>query len=70
MSNIYIEIRPTDIFIYLNLVKTKKSEMKGLIQLTLIQIKSYLKVYRFLTLCVGVNTTAELKIKIIYLHAL
>ena len=25
------EIRPTDIFIYLNLVNTKKNEMKGLI---------------------------------------
>jgi Tfp pilus assembly protein PilX len=58
------EIRPIDIFIHLNLVKTKYTDMKGLIQPTLPQIQSYLKIYRITTLGVGVNTTAELKTKI------
>ena len=43
------ELRPIDVFVHLNLANTKENEMKGLIQPTLSQIQSYLKVYRVST---------------------
>ena len=49
---------------HLNLANTKENEMKGLIQLTLSQIQSYLKVSRVSTLGEGVNNTTEPKDKI------
>jgi len=57
-------VRPIDIFVYLNLQKTREEEMKNLTQPTLMQLQNYVKYYRIETLAVGGVTTAEIKEKI------
>ena len=57
-------VRPIDIFVYLNLQKTREEEMKNLTQPTLMQLQNYVKYYRVETLGVGGVTTAEIKEKI------
>ena len=57
-------VRPIDVFVYLNEEKTKQNEMKDLDQPTLLQLQSYLKTYRVMTLGSGVNTKEEIIQKI------
>ena len=56
--------RPIDIYLYLNLQKTREDEMNGLTQPTLAQIQTYVKSYRWQTLGPAAVTTAELQEKI------
>ena len=49
------ELRPVDIFIFLNSDKTKDGEMKGLAQPTLAQIYTFLKKYRELNSTLNFN---------------
>ena len=51
------DVRPINIFVYLNLGKTNANEISGFIQPNLTQKQSYLKFYRVSSLCEGVNTT-------------
>jgi hypothetical protein len=54
-------IRPCDVFVYLNLDKTRNDEMKGHNQPTLAQIQYYLRNYCELTLGSRANTTEEIR---------
>ena len=57
-------VRPIDVFVYLNLQKTRNDEMKDLPQPTLTQIQTFVKAYRMENLGIGTVTAADIKFKI------
>ena len=57
-------VRPIDVFVHLNLQKTRNDEMKDLPQPSLTQIQTYIKAYRMETIGVGAVTTEDIKAKI------